>query len=119
MLNYIEHSVFEKEFQSFSGKYHCSKDLEHLKNLFDIHFHPENPRPMIGPGKIHRLKDCCTCVLWKVEMVVSGLRKNQCPRIWFGVQGDTIAFLCMGTHIDNHDDFYLTQVAETLISDIF
>jgi|CXWK01.1.fsa_nt_gi hypothetical protein len=119
MLNYIEHSVFQKEFKSFSGKYRCDKDLEHLRNLFNIHFDPQDPKPMFGPGKIHRLKDCATCVLWKVEMVVRGLRKNQCPRIWFGLQGDTLAFLCIGTHIDNHNDFDLTQLAETLISDIF
>ena len=119
MLNFIEHSIFNKEFSKFASKYHSYKDLEHLKNLFKVQFDPVSPRLILGPGKIHRVKDCTVCVLWKVEMAVKGLKKNQCPRVWFGVAGDTLAFLCIRTHIDNYSDDEVNKIAESLITDIF
>lgn len=68
----------------------------------NIHLHPQQ---VIGPAKLHRVTQNDIWTIWKVEMVVpkSGLRPNQFPRVWFVVQGDTIAFLCIALHTENKE----------------
>lgn len=119
MLKFIEHTVFQKEYLNFSNKYYSNSDLQHLKNVLNFQFNPINPKLIIGPGKIHRVKVCENCEIWKVEMSVKGLRKNQSPRIWLAVAGDTLAFLTIKTHIDNYDDNEVNRFAENLSTDIF
>jgi hypothetical protein len=89
------------------------------KNVLNFQFNPINPKLIIGPGKIHRVKVRENCEVWKVEMSVKGLRKNQSPRIWLAVAGDTLAFLTIKTHIDNYDDNEVNRFAENLSTDIF
>ena len=59
--------------------------------------------------------------IWKVELVIpkSNLRPNQFPRMWFCVQGNKIAFLCIATHIDNYNDNNLDNIAKERLNDIF
>ncbi len=118
-LNFIEHPSFEKKCSKAIAKFRISKDFEHLKKILNVQFSPTDPRPVIGPGKIHRLKDFIDYSIWKVEMSAQGLRKNQSPRVWFGIKGDTIVFLCIKFHGENYDDGIVTTEAESLISDIF
>lgn len=119
MIEYIDHPSFEKECAALRRFSELPEAIEALKRLLDIQFHPIDPKPAIGPGKIHMRTNYDNCVLWKVEMAVKGLRKNQSPRVWFGVQGSSLAFLCIGTHIDNYSDNELEEKAKERLSDIF
>lgn len=119
MINFIEHPKFTKLYLSFCKTYSSKNDLEYLKKILTVQFDPINPKQAIGPGKIHRVKVFETYELWKVEMSVKGLKKNQSPRIWFVVSGDTLAFLVLKSHIDNYDNNKVDKEAELLITDIF
>jgi hypothetical protein len=119
MLNFIEHPAFEREKGAAMARFHFGKDFEQLKKLLLMQFSPTEPLPVIGPGKIHRKRDFVEYQMWKVEMSVKGLRKNQGPRIWFGVKGTTLVFVCLKTHIDNYDDNTVDVTAESLMTDFF
>lgn len=116
---FLNHPAFEKECAGVFSKYHLGKDFEHLKKLLAVQFQPTRPVAVIGPGKIHRVKDFIDYTMWKVEMSARGLRKNQSPRVWFAVRGDTVLFLCIKLHGDNYDDNAVNSIAEALISDVF
>jgi hypothetical protein len=119
-IEFAEHDNFVKVFATFSKKYPSTpKGLDDFKKIANIHFHPTQPQQVIGPGKIHRISQMETCVVWKVEMSVSGLRKNQTPRVWFAIQGVNLVFLHLGTHIENYDDQECSQLALSLASDFF
>ncbi|MDO8499264.1 MAG: hypothetical protein Q7S66_01225 [bacterium] len=78
-----------------------------------------NPKQIITPAKLHRIKSFGNVTIWKIELSVKNLRSNQCPRVWFAIQGATVAFLCVATHIDNHDDNTMGREAEKLVGSIF
>lgn len=119
MFNFIEHSVFADEYKKFNSKYFIDKSLKSLKLILAKQFNPDSPQLVIGPGKIHRVKTCDSCDIWKVEMAVPGLRSNQSPRIWFAISGTRLSFLTIKTHIDNYSDNDVNKLAESLSSDIF
>lgn len=119
MLNFLQHDDFIREYEAFAAKYHCHKDFEFLKKLLLVHYDPIKPIQVIGPGKLHRVKECEGWVLWKIEMAVKGLRKNQSPRVWFAIEGDTLAFLTIKSHIDNYDTNQADRLAEGRVTDIF
>mgnify|MGYP001570680048 CR=1 FL=1 len=120
MLDFFDHPSFERERAALTRRFsEFENATDNLKRLFEVQFHPTEPRLVIGPGKIHCLKNYGTYALWKVEMSVKGLKNNQCPRVWFGVQGIKVAFLCVRTHIDNYDDNGVSDSAETRLNEIF
>src|SRR3989344_8239295 len=120
MLNFINHPCFEKESSQFSSRFPKFNDgLDSFKKICEVHFYPANPKQVLSPGKLHRVKALDSYVLWKIELAVKNLRSNQSPRMWFAVQGTTIALLCIGTHIDNYDDGERSKTAESLATDIF
>lgn len=119
MLSFIEHPVFDKEFEKFNSKYNSSDSLKSLKMILTKQFNPEKPQLVIGPGKIHRVKACDNYDIWKVEMAVKGLRKNQSPRIWFALSGVRLSFLTIQAHMDNYDNNGIDEIAVELASDIF
>lgn len=119
-IEFHEHPNFSKSFDAFIKKYReGKKGLIDFKKIAKRQFHPTSPQQIIGPGKLHRIHQDDSYVVWKAEVAVKGLRKNQSPRIWFAVRGSFLVFLCIGTHIDNYDDNELTSAALERISDIF
>jgi hypothetical protein len=119
-VEFREHENFSKSFDAFVEKYRdAQKGLEDFKKIANKHFHPVTPQQIIGPGKLHVISRLETCTVWKVEMSVKGLRKNQSPRVWFAIQGGTLVFLCIGTHIDNYDNKRLENLAVSRASDFF
>ena len=119
-IDFSEHDNFTKKFAKFSSKYNeAQKGLEDFKKIAKKHFHPINPQQVIGPGKVHVITQFETYTVWKVEMSVKGLRKNQTPRVWFAIHGANFVFLHIGTHIENYDDQQCTSLALTLASDFF
>lgn len=95
------------------------RNLERFQRLCEIQFHPESPKSIIAPGKLHRVTNNDLWTIWKTELPILGLRTNQYPRIWFAQSGASIAFLCIGSHIDNYDDGTMDQLAISNTSDFF
>ncbi len=123
MIQFVYHDSIRKEIAALKRRFSKleSEGFTRFELLCQKQFHPVRPQQVIGPGKLHRISQNEIWALWKVEMVVpgAGLRPNQYPRVWFGVKGDVIAFLCMGTHIDNYDDGEMDRCAKSRISDVF
>lgn len=120
MLNFIFHPHFEKESASFKRRFpYFEAGVESFKRICEVQFDPINPRQVITPAKLHRVKCLESCVIWKIELAVKNLRANQFPRIWFAVRGATVVFLCVATHIDNHDDNEMNKKAEILVNSVF
>ena len=122
MIDFIYHSKFEKEIVALERRFrHIKEGLEFFKRLCKVQFHPTSPRRIIAPAKLHRISQNDIWSLWKIELVIpkSNLRPNQFPRMWFGVQGDKIGFLCIGTHIDNYNDKNMARLAIDRLTDIF
>lgn len=121
MLEFICHDRFQKEIADLNRRFRASAldGFESLKKLFEVQFHPTDPRQIIGPGKIHRISQNDIWAMWKVEMIVKGLRPNHFPRVWFAVKGSQVAFLCIVTHIDNYDDNEQDRIALQRVSDVF
>lgn len=119
MLNFINHPSFSKEAVVLQRRLPRFTDgLKSFKRICEVHFNPIEPRQVISPGKLHRIKVLDTYAIWKVELAVVNLRPNQFPRIWFAIQGSVVAFLCAGTHMDNYDDAERDRTAELLATDI-
>lgn len=119
-LNFHFHDRFLKDAKNLQSKYvYFDSGLESLRLICEDQFHPINPTQRIAPGKLHRVFWCDTYVLWKVELVVKGLKSNQFPRVWFAVRGADLVFLCAATHIDNYSDSELSQQAVNLVMDFF
>lgn len=93
--------------------------LESFKRICEVHFDPVNPKQVIAPAKLHRVKCFANFTIWKIELAIKNLRPNHFPRIWFAVRGAAVAFLCVATHIDNHNDNAMNKEAENLVSSIF
>lgn len=122
MLEFLSHPEFDKETADISRRFRTFNDgLVSFKLICEKQFHPTNPQIVIPPGKIHHRKETELFSMWKIELVLpnSGLRPNQFPKVWFAVQGVKIAFLCVGTHIDNYNDNKMDRVAEKRATDIF
>ncbi|MFA6536901.1 MAG: hypothetical protein WCT18_00705 [Patescibacteria group bacterium] len=115
MLNFIFHSQFQKDAESLKRRFpFFDSGLESFKKICQVHFDSINPRQVIAPGKLHRVKCLENFTIWKVELAIKNLRANQFPRIWFLVKNDTINFLCIKTHIDNYDNNEIDRKAEVL-----
>jgi len=120
MLNFVFHSCFEKEATSLKRRFpFFDSGLESFKRICEVHFNPISPKQVIAPAKLHRIKAGNNFTIWKIELVVKNLKPNQFPRVWFAVQGATIAFLCLASHIDNYNDNAMDREAEMLVSSFF
>lgn len=120
MLNFVFHPRFEKESTRLKRRFpYFDVGIESFKRICEVHFDPVNPRQVIAPAKIHRIRCFDNYTIWKIELAVKNLRPNQFPRVWFAVQGGTIVFLCVATHIDNHNNNEIDREAEKLVSSFF
>jgi len=120
MLNFVFHPYFEKEAANIKRRFlYFEAGMESFKRICEVHFDPLNPKQVIAPAKLHRIKSFESFTIWKIELAVKNLRPNQFPRVWFAVRGVTIAFLCVATHIDNHNDNAMNREAEMLASSFF
>ncbi len=119
MLDFISHSLFEKEAAKLKRRFSLGKGLQFFQRLCEVQFNPTNPQQVIAPAKLHRVTQNDLWSIWKIELVVPGLRTNQFPRMWFAVKGSNIAFLCIASHVDNYSDNQMNQVATERVSDIF
>ena len=121
MIEFLYHDGIQKEIVAQERRFRRIRDgfLEHLN--VEAQFHPTNPRRVIAPAKLHRIRQNDIWTIWKVELVIpdSGLRPNQYPRVWFAVKGAIIAFLCISTHIDNYKDAEMDRLALSRITDLF
>ncbi|OHA89775.1 MAG: hypothetical protein A3C70_00760 [Candidatus Zambryskibacteria bacterium RIFCSPHIGHO2_02_FULL_43_14] len=122
MIQFLYHDGIQKEIAALGRRFHNIDDgLSAFERLCEKQFHPTNPQPAIGPGKLHRISQNDIWTLWKIELIVpnSGLRPNQFPRMWFVVKGAIIAFLCITSHIDNYNDNEMNLLALSRVSDLF
>lgn len=119
MIEFICHPAFVKETATLKRFPFLDTALESFKMLCEFQFHPLNPQQRIAPAKLHRVTQNDEWSVWKIELVVHGLRPNQFPRMWLAVRGSNIALLCIGTHIDNYDDNKMTKIAVERVTDIF
>lgn len=119
MLNFLSHPSFDKEAAKINGRFPFFDGFHSFKKICEVHFDPINPKQIIAPGKLHRIKCCDNYNMWKVEMAVKGLKSNQFPRVWFAVRGSVVVFLCLATHIDNYDDNEMNRIADSLVSQFF
>jgi len=119
MLDFILHESFEKEAAKLKRRFSLDKGLESFQRLCEVQFNPVNPQQIIAPAKLHRITQNNLYAIWKIELVIPGLRPNQFPRMWFAVKGSHVAFLCIGSHVDNYNDNQLTEIAKERVTDIF
>ena len=123
MISFLLHDGFQSEIAVLEKRRmrYIRKSLEGFQQLCELHFHPTSPQPIIAPGKLHRVTQNDVWTMWKTELPVihSGLRPNQYPRIWFVQSGATIAFLCIGSHIDNYNDGDMDTLALSRVSVLF
>ena len=122
MIEFLYHDDFQKEIASLGKRFHTLHEgLSSFERLCEVQFYPANPRQVIAPAKLHRVKQNDIWTLWKAELVVprSGLRPNQWPRMWLVVKGAVIVFLCVSSHVDNYDDEVMNRMALSRVSDFF
>lgn len=122
MIEFLYHDGIQKEIAALERRFRNIKDgLAAFERLCVVQFNPTNPRQIVAPAKLHRVSQNDIWTLWKIELVIpkSGLRPNQWPRMWFVVRGAIIAFLCIGTHIDNYNDEEMNRLALSRLSDLF
>jgi hypothetical protein len=122
MIEFIFHDGIEKEITAIERRFRTLREgIKVFQKLCEVQFSPTSPKQIIAPAKLHRIKQNEMWTMWKIELVVpkSGLRPNQFPRMWFAVRGEVIAFLSLGTHMDNYDDEERTQTALKRVTDIF
>ena len=122
MIQFLYHDGVRKEIATLERRFRTlRKGLSIFERLCEIQFNPVKPSQVVAPAKLHRIKQSDVWTLWKVELAVphSGLRPNQCPRMWFAVKGTILAFLCISSHIDNYNDEEMNQLALSRVSDFF
>ncbi len=122
MIQFLYHDGIQKEIAALERRFRTLRDgLSIFERLCDTQFNPTNPKQVIAPAKLHRVKQNDVWTLWKVELVIpnSGLRPNQWPRMWFVVKGSIIAFLCISSHIDNYNDEEKNKLALSRVEDFF
>lgn len=119
-FSFLQHPRYEKEAAKIIKRLvSYNNAIDSFALLCQKQFDPIHPQPVIGPGKIHRVHDAGVYSIWKIELVVVGLRKNQCPRLWFAVQGETVVCLCVAMHGDNYSDDQATKEALMRVSEYF
>lgn len=119
MITFLYHDGFKKEIAAFERRFRKVRSgLIYFERLCQVQFNPSNPKSIVAPAKLHRITQNDVWTMWKIELAVEGLRSNQFPRVWFAVQGATIVFLCMATHIDNYNDGVKGGLALSRVSDI-
>jgi hypothetical protein len=118
-MQWQSHNSFISEYKKLSKRFsELDLSFEKAKKLLSKHFDPIEPQIVIEPGKLHRITTALDMgELWKLEMVVIRTRSSQSPRIWFNVNGYTITFLAIATHLDNYDDNKVTALALSRWSD--
>ena len=123
MIEFLYHDAIRKEIAALERRFSKlqTEGFRRFELLCQKQFNPVRPEQVIGPGKLHRIRQNDIWTLWKVEMVVpnAGLRPNQYPRVWFGIKGSILVFLCIGTHIDNYDDGEMDRIALARLTDVF
>ena len=122
MIEFLYHDGFQKEIAVLERRFrHIKKGLKSFERLCEVQFDPVSPKQIIAPSKLHRITQNEIWSVWKVELVIpkSALRPNQYPRLWFGIKGSIISFLCISTHIDNYDEQKMDSLALSRITDIF
>lgn len=122
MIEFLYHDGIQKEIAVLTRRFRTIRDgFASFERLCEMQFHSINPRQVIAPAKLHRVRQNDLWTLWKVELVIpnSNLRPNQWPRMWFVVKGAMIAFLCISSHIDNYKDLEIDSLALSRISDLF
>lgn len=120
MLNFLQHPRFEKSAANLQRRFpFFEAGLESFKRICEVQFDPINPKQVITPAKLHRVRNFDTYTIWKIELAVKNLRSNQFPRAWFAVRGATIVFLCVASHVDNYDDATMSREAEGLVRTFF
>ncbi len=122
MIEFLYHDGIQKEIAVRERRFRTIRQgLSAFERLCEVQFNPTHTRQIIAPAKLHRISQTDVWTLWKVELVVpnSGLRPNQWPRMWFVVQGNIIAFLCLSSHVDNFNDKEMNRLALSRISDFF
>lgn len=119
-MQWLAHEAFENDLKKLRKKYPGVEDgLKKIKKLLAVQFDPIDPKEVIAPAKIHRRHQNAIWELWKVEVIVVGLKPNQWPRVWFVVSGSTITFLTVGSHTQNYDDNTMDRIALERISDFY
>lgn len=123
MITWSEHSAFQGELKSLRKTVRSiDEDIEKVKRLLVAHFYDEqNKGNVIKPGKIHRItvaNDVTGRELWKVEIITPGLKPKLWPRMWFMIDGETIAFLAIASHKDNYDNNEVDRVAISRYQDM-
>ncbi len=113
MMQWQQHDSFTNEYKKICKKQRGFADgFERVKRLLGVYFDPICPNTtVIAPGKIHRLRDYTDWELWKVEVMIVGLKPNLWPRVWFAVCGENITFLAVDMHNTNYDDNALEKIA--------
>lgn len=104
--SFVHHPGFDAEGARFRKKHRTfDADLRRLKALLGAHF-GRPPRHCIGPNSLYAVQKWADdgWELWKVHCVVVGLSSGQRPRIYFAKFSDSIALLCMDSHIEDYDD---------------
>ena len=123
MIQFLYHGGIQKEIAALEARRFRTirAGFSIFERLCEKQFHPTNPQPAIGPGKLHRISQNDMWTLWKIELVIpnSGLRPNQFPRIWFAIKGAIVVFLCMSSHVDNYNDEDMNRLALSRASDFF
>ncbi len=120
MLSFDYHPSYIKEADDLERRFpNFGEGLIAFKRLCEIQFHPQLPKQVIAPAKLHRRKQMEVCGLWKIELAVKGVKSNVSPRIWFAVRGSVIVFLCASTHADNYEDNEMDMIAESRAADVF
>ena len=121
-MEFIYHDGIQREIAALTRRFHkITDDFKTFERLCEVQFHPERPRAVIAPAKLHRITQNEVWTLWKIELVLrnSGLRPNQYPRMWFAVKGSIVGLLCIASHIDNYDDIKMDKLALSRATDIF
>lgn len=101
-LGFYFHPAFETKITKFCSKYHDKKALERLMRLIEAHFNPSVP--FVFSDKILRRVEGTGQLVYKVNMVITGLKPGQFPRVCFWKRDNQICFLSFGTHLENYKD---------------
>ena len=122
MIEFLYHDGIQKEIAALVRRFsHLEDGFRAFELICQVQFNPTDPKQVIGPAKLHRITQNDLWTMWKIELVVpkSNLRPNQYPRVWFAAKGAVLAFLCIGSHIDNYNDAEMDALALTRLTDIF
>ncbi len=120
MIEFVSHPSYEAEVASLKKRFQGIEDaLASFEKLCGFQFHPNTPKQVLAPGKLHRVIQNDIWTLWKIELAVKGLRSNQSPRIWFAIKGTTLVYLSTQSHVDNYDDNKQNEIAIGRATDFF